>query len=100
MKFFKRMFSGVTEQAPVVTPAAVEAPVVATIYHGPPGTRIYHEYFVGEPRHDGKFPWNCRVYAPDGTITEIPGVADTRQAADDAAGEWAASTKATIRGAA
>lgn len=89
----QRLFG--TEPAPAA-PAPVE---MAPDPRGAPGTRVYHEYFVGEQRaSDNRFPWLCRVYAQNGAVTEQRGDADTREAARNAALSFAALTKRALRG--
>ncbi len=83
--------------APEKVPA--EPVVMAPDPRGAPGTRVYHEYFVGEQRDiDHLFPWLCRVYAQNGAVNEKTGLADTREAASNAALSFAAITKRALRG--
>lgn len=65
---------------------------------GAPGTRVYHEYFVGDAPHEDGWRWMCRVYAQNGAPTEHEGVEDTRDKACRAAIAWAERTKDGLRG--
>lgn len=82
-----------------VQPAAAPEPDIASAPdpRGAPGSRVHHEIMMGE-QVGGRFPWLCRVYAQNGAVTEKEGVADTEQAAKNAALSWAAITKAGLRG--
>lgn len=73
---------------------------VAPDPRGAPGSRVHHEYFVGDAPEpsDNQWPWLCRVYAANGAVNEQSGRAPTQESARNAALSWAAKTKAALRG--
>lgn len=82
-------------------PEAAPEPAVeiAPDPRGAPGTRVHHEYFIGEQRPvDNMYPWLCRVYAQNGAANEQTGEAATPEAAKNAALTYAAKTKLALRG--
>lgn len=92
----RSMLNKLFTSAPEAIP---EAPVVmAADPRGAPGTRVYHEYLVGDESAEGKFPWLCRVYAQNGALNEKRGEAETYDAAKNAALSYAALTKRALRG--
>ena len=89
----QRIF-GQAPEDPTPEPAVEAAPDP----RGAPGTRVYHEYLVEQRAMDLRFSWMCRVYAQNGACTEQEGVADTADAAKNAALSFAAVTKKALRG--
>lgn len=65
----------------------------------PQGKRVYHEYFVGEDRGDGHFPWAARVYTGGVLHSEKQGLATTHTVARQQADNWGLAVKAQILGA-
>ncbi len=61
---------------------------------GPPGTRVYHEFFVGAEATPMGFEWLGRVYG-DG-VHQQSGFAKSRAGARSAALAWCERTKAAI----
>jgi hypothetical protein len=65
----------------------------------PLGKRVYHEYFVGEDRGDGHYPWLCRVYS-GGIVKEVKeGLATTPEAARKQANDYGLAMKKQVLGA-
>jgi hypothetical protein len=64
-----------------------------------PGQRIHHEYFVAEVGADGRFKWECRVYAANGEMHQMTGSAESDREARIDAIKWADDHKAKLRGA-
>ena len=91
MSFFD-FFKRTPEPAPVRIAAKPDP-------KGKPGTRVYHELFIGD-EVNGRCEWSARVYGPDGLVDVAQGSAGSRAAARNAAIVWAEQAKATIRGAA
>lgn len=65
----------------------------------PQGKRVYHEYFVGEDRGDGHYPWATRVYTGGVLHSEKQGLATTAAVARQQADNWGLAVKAQILGA-
>ena len=65
----------------------------------PQGKRVYHEYFVGEDRGDGHYPWATRVYTGGVLHSEKQGLATTAAVARTQADNWGLAIKAQILGA-
>lgn len=93
MSWFKRT-PKVRDSAPVAVPVA------APDAKGAPGTRIYHEYFVGDAPVNGRYVWLCRVYAAGGQVHEMTGSEEANVDACQSAITWAESVKKQLRGAA
>ena len=67
---------------------------------GAPGTRIYHEYFLGDrPLPNGQWGWLARVYSANSEVTEQSGSEATQDSAREAALNWAVSAKEKMRAA-
>lgn len=64
----------------------------------PQGKRVHHEYFVGEDRGDGHFPWTCRVYDAAGLRVEKEGLATSHEVSAAQAMSFAERTKQSILG--
>jgi hypothetical protein len=91
---FKNMFAG---QAKAATEAAPEPVRIDT--NLAPGSRVHHEYFVGDASDaDSKWAWHARVYADNGAVNEERGRADSRELARNAALTWCARVKAQLGG--
>jgi len=108
MNFFDRLgrLFGRVEKAAAVVEAVQELrrPVVKTgeqvaLMSDPQGRRVYHEYFVGDDRGDGHFPWQARVYSGTQLVATKDGLASSRDVASDQAVTWALKTKQAVLGA-
>lgn len=62
----------------------------------PHGKRLYHEYFVGDDRGDGHFPWSGRVYSNGEIAAEKTGLAASYEVARKQAIDWAIVTRKAI----
>ena len=65
---------------------------------GVPGTRVYHEMFVGSASTNEGVEWMVRVYGPTGLVDEKRGFGETDRAARVAAIAWAEQVKKSARG--
>lgn len=89
---FKNMFAGQAKAATEAAPVRIDTNLA-------PGSRVHHEYFVGDaPDADGKWSWHARVYADNGAVNEERGRADSRELARNAALTWCARIKAQLGG--
>jgi hypothetical protein len=62
----------------------------------PLGKRVYHEYFVGDGRGDGHYPWSCRIYCGANLAAEKTGLAASYLVARKQALDWAVATRKAI----
>lgn len=62
----------------------------------PLGKRLYHEYFIGDDRGDGHFPWSCRIYCGADLAAEKTGLAASYLVARKQALDWAVKTRQAI----